>query len=101
MMTTNSVPQHSPDHKKSWLEEKRKHALAAAETLAEPLRGKQEIGILSLDGFSAAALQTNNAQQQAQILHIPHSLVCLPLEQALINPHYAALIQSTFGTLIP
>ncbi|MEK6920894.1 MAG: SufD family Fe-S cluster assembly protein [Nanoarchaeota archaeon] len=100
-MTTNSVLQHSQDHNTSWFEEKRKNALASAETGAEPLRGKQEIGMLSLEGFSVAALLKNSAQHSTQILHIPQSLVCLPLEEALTNPHYAALIQSTFGTIIP
>ncbi len=84
----------------SWLEEKRRCAHASAETLSNPTRGKQEISTLSLEGFSVTALQTNAPKHLRQIVHIPQSIVCLPLEEALTHPEYAALIHSTFGTII-
>jgi Fe-S cluster assembly protein SufD len=91
MMTKNSI---------AWLEEKRRSARASAETLAEPLRAKQEISTLSLDGFSLPALKTHVSEHLRQIVHIPQSIVCIPLEEALSNRHYAPLIQSTFGSII-
>ncbi len=81
--------------------EKRKQALTLVEQLPEPLRGKQEIGMLSLEGFSVTTFEKKTIGHSTFILQIPQSVICISLKEALTNQQYAFLIQSTFGTIIP
>ncbi len=93
--------QQRQEQESLWMHEKRAAALLLSQELAEPALEKQDIGRISLQGFSADAVEKNTTHFEKQIQSCPAHIICLPLHEALQHPTYQTLIQKYFSALIP
>ncbi len=84
-----------------WMHEKRAAALLLSKALAEPPLEKQDIGRISLQGFSSDAVEKSTMHFEKQIRSCPTNIICLPLHAVLLHPTYHELFQKYFSTLVP